>query len=352
MNKRNCFTLQTLAELTDSKLIGDPNYEICGFAELEKATKEDISFLSSPKYIDTRYVKAMLASKAGAIFVAPHVDLPEKRNFLINKDPSFAFQQSLELIHGETYLLSGFEGIHKSAVIHETCQLAENVTIGPNVVIDKDVMIGSNTFIGAGSYIGPNCTICDNCEINPNVTIRKDCQIGNNVIIQPGAVIGGCGFGFATNESGSHQRLKHIGRIIIEDDVEIGSNTTIDRARFGTTIIGKGTKIDNLVAIGHNVRIGQKNIICGQTGIAGSTQTGNNVVMAGQVGVNGHIKICDNVIVAGKSGITKSIDKPGRYSGNPIQTLENYNRNNVYLKNIDSYVKEIKELKSKMADSV
>jgi UDP-3-O-[3-hydroxymyristoyl] glucosamine N-acyltransferase len=228
-------------------------------------------------------------------------------------------------------------------VIHETALLAEGVSVGPHVSIDEGVKIGTGTFIGAGTYIGPNTVIGSGCLIHARVVIREECQIGHRVIIQPGAVIGSCGFGYTTDKEGKHVKLNQVGNVRIEDDVEIGANTTIDRARFKNTKVSQGSKIDNLVQLGHGVNIGPHNIIVAQTGIAGSTSTGRYVVLAGQVAVAGHLHLSDGVTVAAKSGVTKSLSA-GKYGGMPATALEEYNRNKVLLRNIGKYLQQIKIL--------
>lgn len=338
--KRISFTLAELAALTNSHLVGEASHRITNVADLESAGNEDASFLANPQY-----EKAMLASKAGVVFVSPRDTLPTGRNFLIAENPSRAFQQAVEAFVGEVKM-TGFADIHPSAIIHPDATIGPNVTIGPKAVIDQGVTVGERSHIGAGCYIGPQVTIGSDCHIHPNVTVRERCQIGHRVILQPGSVIGSCGFGYTTDAQGKHTKLNQVGIVVIEDDVEIGANTTIDRSRFKATIIGRGSKIDNLVQIGHGVVIGPRNIIVAQTGIAGSTQTGANVVIAGQVAVAGHLTIAAGTMIAGKSGVSKSITKPGKYGGIPVVPIQEYNRNSVYLRNIESYINQIKELKN------
>lgn len=339
MNSQKTFKLSDIAAMTQSKLIGDPGYEIAGVADLEQAGVMEASFLDNP-----RYEHAMQQSKAGVVFINAQVFAPEGRNFLINENPSLAFQQLIEAFFQEKGELTGFEGIHPTAVIHETCKIGSHVKIGPHVVLDKDARVGNNTFIGAGTYVGPHVAIGSDCVIHPRVVIRERCSIGNRVIIQPGAVIGSCGFGYTTDKQGIHVKLSQLGIVELEDDVEIGANTTIDRSRFEITTIKKGSKIDNLVQIGHNVTVGPHNIIVAQTGIAGSTQTGHHVVIGGQVAVAGHLKIGDQVMLAARSGVSKSLPKAGKYGGVPVQPLDENNRNSVYLNHIEKYV--IKPLKA------
>lgn len=338
------YTLRELAERFQLPLEGNGEHVITGVADLESATPHEISFLGN-----MNYESKMRESKAGCIVVSP--DIPrEKGNFLLAKDPTRAFQDLIELFLQNVPKVTYFEGIHPTAVIHPAAKVAPDAILAPYVVVDSGAEIGSKTYIGAHSTIGPKTIVGSNCIIHANVTIREDCTIGNRVVIQPGAVIGSCGFGFTTDAKGHHTKLNQIGRVTIEDDVEIGANTTIDRARFQTTVIGKGTKIDNLVQIGHQVKVGEHNLIVAQTGIAGSTETGRNVVLAGQVAVNGHIKLASGVIVTARSGVSKSLLKAGKYGGVPALPLQESNRISVYVNNLPALAQEIKEIRKELAE--
>lgn len=341
--KHKGFNLAELAAYTNSKLVGDPEYRILNVSDLETADINDASFLANP-----RYEQAMRRSKAGVVFIDSNIPLIEGRNFLISENPSWAFQQLIDAFYGSSPSFSGFKNIHPTAVIHETSKIGQNVSIGPYVVIDQNALIGDRCYIGAGSYVGPHTTIGTDCTLHPHVTIRERCVIGNRVILQPGVIIGSCGFGYITDKQGQHTKLNQVGNVTIEDDVEIGANTTVDRSRFKTTRIGRGTKIDNLVQIGHGAIIGPHNIIVAQTGIAGSSETGKHVILAGQVAIAGHIKIADGAILSARTGASKSITKAGKYGGVPAIPLNEYNRISVHLRNIETYIREIKELKERL----
>lgn len=338
------YTLAELAAITGSKLEGDPSLLITDVADLETATSKDASFLAN-----ARYERTMGESQAGVIFIHPQVKRIPGKNFLVNDDPSRAFQKIVDELVGKHYPKTGFSGIHPSAVVHHSVKLGKDVNLGPHVVIDQGVEIGEGTTIGAGTYVGAGTKIGKNCFFYPNVTIREGAVIGNNVVLQPGCVIGSCGFGYTTNKEGKHIKLNQVGNVVLEDDVEIGANTTIDRSRFKSTIIRRGSKIDNLVQIGHGVVVGEDNIIVSQTGIAGSTKTGRHVILAGQVAVAGHIEIADGVVVSACSGVSKSMTKAGKYGGVPVMPLDEYNRKTVYLRNIDKYVDQIKALEERLA---
>lgn len=331
------YTLEEIAELTGSRLIGDPSKRISNVADLESAQESDASFLANP-----RYEGAMRKSQAGVIFAQPSYASEKGRAFLLHDEPSRAFQILVELIvpHAETF--TEFKGIHPSAIVHPTAKLGEGVEVGPHAVIDAKVEIGRGTHVGAGVYIGPFTVIGDLCRFMPHVTIRERTIIGHRVTLQPGCVIGSCGFGYTQDKEGHHIKLNQVGKVVIEDDVEIGANTTIDRSRFKETRIGHGTKIDNLVQIGHGVIIGPHNLIIAQAGIAGSTKTGKHVILAGQTALAGHIDLADGVVIAAKSGVSKSLHKPGKYNGIPAVPLEEYNRNAVFLRRIEDFVKRLK----------
>lgn len=338
---KKLFSLKELATLTGCRLVGNPQHIISGCADLESATSHDASFYANP-----RYQRMMKDSKAGVIFIDTQTDWVEGKNFLIAEQPSRAFQQLIDTLRPARISPSGFKGIHPSAVIHPTAQLEKDVSIGPHTVIDEGVKIGSCTFVGAGVYIGPDSFIGHSCLIHPHVVIREGCQIGDRVIIQPGAVIGSCGFGYTTDKQGHHTKLNQVGDVVIKNDVEIGANATIDRARLGHTTVGEGSKLDNLVQLGHNVTLGAHNIVAAQTGIAGSTSTENLVIIGGQVGIVGHLHIEEGISIAAKSGVTKSLaNKTGnKYGGIPAVPLHQYNQNQVFLRNIQIYIDQLKDL--------
>ncbi len=343
MAEKKLYSLGELATLTASQLMGDPQYLIHGVEDLEQAGPEEIAFLDNP-----RYEKQLFSSKAGAVIVPSNqTPLPTGRFLLLNKFPSFAFQQILSLFI--TAPPSGFLGIHPTAIIHPEAVLDQNVEVGPYSVIDRGAKIREGTRIGASVFIGAEALLGKGCVIHAHVTIREGCELGNRVIIQPGAVIGSCGFGYFTDDKGIHHPLKQLGKVVLEDDVEIGANTTIDRARFKTTYIGAGTKIDNLVQIAHQVSLGEHNLIVSQVGIAGSTKTGHHVIMGGQVGVVGHLHITDQVMLAARSAVSKSIEKSGIYSGAPAIPIKEFNEQFVKLKNISKWMDRLKALEERLS---
>lgn len=342
--KERSITLKELASLTDAKLQGDPEKRITGVADLDKATNSQVSFLANP-----RYANKTKTSSAGALFVEQILE-GLCCNYLVTKDPSKSFQKAIEYFFVSPDQLSSYStGIHPTAVIDPSAILGDGVSIGPYAVIDKEVVIGKKTHISASVFIGAGTTIGEQCLLHPHVTVREKCKIGSRVILQPGAVIGACGFGYATSNQGIHTKLDQLSFVEIEDDVEVGANSTIDRGRFQPTRICKGTKIDNLVMIGHGVEIGPHNLLVAQSGIAGSTKTGSNCVLAAQAGVAGHLDLEDGVVIAAKSGVNKSLKK-GVYSGIPVQEIQASHRTVVHQKKLSEYVKRLQNLEKRLEE--
>lgn len=336
------FSLAELADLLHAELVGHANHRICGANALDKATSSDASFLANP-----RYRQALKESLAGVICIDRQTPPLDGKNFLITDDPSRTFQKIAELFLS-CQNKSAFTGIHPTAVIDPTATLGKDITIGPYTVIDAYARIGDHTHIGAHCFIGAEVEIGNSTTLYPSCTIRERCRLGNRVIIQSGVVIGSCGFGYTTDKNGCHHKLEQIGIVIIEDDVEIGANSTIDRSRFDATIIRQGTKIDNLVQIAHNVEIGAYNLIAAQTGVAGSAKTGHHVMMGGQTGILGHVTIDDFTMIASRGGVSKSL-KSGKYRGSPAIPLYDYNRQEIHVRRLEEYVERIKELEKKIA---
>lgn len=336
------FSLSELSKLLGAELSGDGARQISGVNALNLAVENEASFLANP-----RYGEAMKESRAGVICVGRQTALIDGKNFLVSDDPSRLFQQIAELFY--SVVNSAFTGIHPTAVVHSSAWIGQNVSIGPYSVIDADAKIGSRSKIGAHVFIGAGVEIGEECRIDPMCSVREGCHLGHRVILQSGSIIGSCGFGYTTDKTGRHQKIQHLGTVVIEDDVEIGANTTIDRSRFDQTVVGQGSKIDNLVQIAHNVRIGPHNLIAAQSGVAGSSQTGRHVVLGGQVGVAGHLALDDQVMVAAQSGISKSL-KTGKYRGSPAIPISEYNRQEVYVRRLEEYAAKIKDLENRLAD--
>ena len=296
--------LSEIAKKFNGKLLGK-DIDIKGVSSPENAKEEDIVFIKDKKYLDK-----LKESKAGAIVTKEQLDINKPQ--LIVDSPEKVVYYLLDTLYREE---EKKDFIAKTAVLGKNVKLGKNIYIGDYVVIEDNVEIGDNTKIFPFTYIGRNTQIGKDSILYPRVTVYKNTIIGNRVIIHSGAVIAGDGFGYYQKD-GKHIKINHIGSVVIEDDVEIGANTTIDRAMIDKTVIKEGTKIDNLVMVGHNCNIGKNTILVSQVGIAGSCNIGNNVILAGQVGVADHINIGDNIIVTAKSGVGKDLKKPGIYGAN------------------------------------
>jgi UDP-3-O-[3-hydroxymyristoyl] glucosamine N-acyltransferase len=293
------FTLQELAVICRGDVVGDPALRITGAASLSEATPGEISFFANRKYIGL-----LRKTRASAIFVPPDFsELIDAAQVRVS-NPTKAFEQVVVKFVPKPVTFA--PGIHPSAIVNPSARLGKGVSIQPLAVIEAGAKIGDDTIIGAGSYVGHDTVIGSACLVYPRVTIRERSRIGSRVIIHSGAVIGADGFGFELVD-GRQEKIQQLGIVQIDDDVEIGANTTVDRARFGRTWIQQGVKIDNLVQIAHNVVIGKNSVIVAQTGISGSTRVGEGVTMAGQVGIVGHVEIADGTIIAAQSGVSKSL---------------------------------------------
>ncbi|MCM8757509.1 MAG: UDP-3-O-(3-hydroxymyristoyl)glucosamine N-acyltransferase [Candidatus Omnitrophica bacterium] len=336
MNK----TLKEIAELIEGKVVGDEDVIITGFSNIKEAKPGDITFLANP-----RYAHLLEETEASAIITSFEVKSTSK-NLIQTQNPSLAFAKLISIFSPPTIRQ---KGIHPTAILGKNVFLGKDVSVGAYTVIEDDVSIGDGTTIYPACFIGYNSKIGKDSLIYPHVSIREGTIIGNRVIIHSGAVIGSDGFGFVTVD-GKHHKIPQVGIVEIGDDVEIGANVTIDRARFEKTVIGKGTKIDNLVQIAHNVILGENCLIVAQVGISGSTTIGNNVVLAGQVGVVGHIQIGDNVVVAAQSGVSKSIPANTQVWGYPAKPFALAKRLNACVQRLPKLYKTVEELKKKIED--
>lgn len=336
------YSLKKLAQLTGSAFWGDPNFEVHYFNTLQEAGNLEVSFLANK-----RYLQQAKSSKAGILCVDKQFAPCAGKNYLVSDNPAVTFNKIIALFSDYKVPSSGFEGIHPSAIIHESAKLAQDVSIGPNTVICKNVTIGQGTVIEAQCFIGANCSIGEKCSFRPRVTLEYNTQCGDSVILQSGAVIGSDGFGYIPDEKKQYRKLVHLGNVVLEDNVEIGANTTIDRARFAETRVQKGTKIDNLVQIGHNVDIGKNCVIVSQVGVAGSTKIGNYVSIGGQVGIIGHVAISDNVRIAAKAGVSKSLSE-GDYFGIPAIKAKKFYRREAIVRGLEDWKKKIEEKLEKL----
>jgi len=333
------FTLQELATLSGAELIGDPKLQITGAASLGEATPGEISFFANRKYIGL-----LRKTCASAIFVPPDFAEPINAAQVRVSNPTKAFEQVLLKFAPSAVTFA--PGIHSTAIVDPSVQLGERVSIQPLAVIEAGTRIGDDTIVGAGSYIGHETVIGSACHIYPQVKIRERSKIGSRVIVHSGAVIGADGFGFEMVD-GRQEKIQQLGIVQIDDDVEIGANTTIDRARFGRTWIQEGAKIDNLVQIAHNVVIGKNTVIAAQSGIAGSVQIGQRVLIGGQVGVIGHIEIGDNTAIGAQSGISKNISG-GAWWASPAVPLAEAKQQIAWVRRLGKLVARVKDIERKL----
>ncbi|MCM8818957.1 MAG: UDP-3-O-(3-hydroxymyristoyl)glucosamine N-acyltransferase [Candidatus Omnitrophica bacterium] len=338
MNKK----VKEIAEIIEGKVIGDSEIVITGISGIKEAKPGDLTFIANKKYKNLLYT-----TKASAVIVGPDITNSVNTTLIQVENPSLAFAKIMSLVGPEP--ISFASGIHPTAIIGKNVKLGKDVSIQPYAIIEDYVKIGDKSIIGAGVYIGHYTEIGSDCLIYPQVVIRERIKIGDRVIIHPGTVIGGDGFGFATVK-GVHHKIPQIGTVEIGNDVEIGSNVTIDRARFDKTYIGNGVKIDNLVQIAHNVYIGDNSIIVAQVGISGSTIIGKNVIIAGQAGIIGHITVGDNAMIGGKAGVTKNVPPNAHVTGFPAREKWEDMRYQAYIRKIPELIDKIKDLEEKIKD--
>lgn len=327
-------TLKELAELIGGTVVGDGDVEIHRVAGIDSAKPGEITFLANPKYLPL-----LQSTQASAVMVTPGVEAPGV-SLLVCSNPYLAFAKVLTALH---VTKPECRGIMEGAYVDPEAKIADGVTIYPGCVIGKNVSVGSGTTLYPGVLLYDNVTVGEDCLIHAGTVVREGCRIGNRVIVQPKAVIGSDGFGFAPDGS-SYFKIPQVGIVVIEDDVEIGANCCLDRAALGETRIGRGTKLDNLVQIAHNVKIGADSIIVAQVGIAGSTQIGKHCTLGGQVGVAGHIKVGDNTMVGAQSGIAGNQPGGEIISGTPAIPHRDWLRASKSFAKLPEMRKEIKKL--------
>jgi UDP-3-O-[3-hydroxymyristoyl] glucosamine N-acyltransferase len=332
-------TLQQLTALCGGELDGDPDQQITGAASLAEATSGEITFYGNP-----RYLAAFRKTGASAAFVP--ADFAEKivSAQIRVADPTKAFEQVVLKFAPPPVKFA--PGVHPTAIVNTGAELGREVSIQPHAVIEPGARIGDRSVIGAGSYIGHETTIGQDCMIYPRVAIRERCRIGDRVIVHSGAVIGADGFGFQI-EQGEQKKVPQLGIVQIDDDVEIGANTTIDRARFGRTWIQQGAKIDNLVQIAHNVVIGKNSVLAAQVGVAGSVRIGERVMIGGQAGIIGHIEISDGTLIGAQTGVSKNL-KGGIWWATPSVPLDEAKTQIAWVRRLGDLFERIKQIEKKL----
>ncbi len=333
-------TLQQLAERIGARLEGDGTLHVANVASLETAGPGDVTFLANE-----RYTADVATTRASAVILGA-VQLPAPCAVLRVDNPYLAFARAAAALAPPSVLPVG---VHSSAVLGEGVVLGPGVGIGPLAVVGPGVRIGARTAIEAHAVLGADVVVGDDCVIHAHVSIRERCRLGDRVVIQNGAVIGADGFGFAHHPDGTHEKIPQTAPVVIEDDVEIGANTTIDRPAVGETRIKAGTKIDNLVQIAHGVVIGRRVLLASQVGISGSTTVGDGVVLAGQVGVAGHITIGDRVTATGQTGITKSVEAGRFISGLPAIDNRDWRKAAVLVGRLPEFRRQLLDLERRLA---
>ena len=340
-------TTQEIATLFKGEVVGDPNVEIRRVAKIEEAGTGDLTFFANPKY-----EKYIASTNASAILVSNGFDttrtVASRLVFIKVPDPYVAFLQILKRV---TPMPDPFpKGIHATAVIPDSAKLGSGISIGAHVVLGENVVVGANTKIGHGSVLGDGSSVGEDSVIYPNVSVYHGCTIGNRVILHSGVVIGSDGFGFAPRSDGTYEKIPQLGIAVLEDDVEVGANCTIDRATIGQTLLKHGVKLDNLVHIAHNVVVGENTVIAAQAGISGSTKVGKNVVIAGQVGIVGHIEIGDRSVLMAQSGIPKSTEPGKIYFGSPAKDHHRAMRIEAVIRSLPELAKDIEQLKRSLEE--
>lgn len=339
------FTAAQLAPLIGATIEGDAEVSVQAFGKIEEAQPGQLSFLANPKYEEYLYT-----TKASLVILNTNFVLrqPVSATLLRVNDAYSSFATLLDIY--QKLQQSNLSGIQQPAYIDASATLGDQVFVGAFAYVGAQVTIGKNSKIYPHCFIGNNVTIGENCVLHAGVRIYHQCQLGNHVIVHAGTVIGSDGFGFAPTANGQLQKVPQIGHVIIEDDVEIGANTTIDRATIGATIIRKGAKLDNLIQIAHNVEVGDSTVIAAQAGISGSTKIGKEVMIGGQAGIVGHIQLGDGAKVNAQSGVSKSIEKGKAVTGTPAYDYTQALRGQAIARQLPELEKRIKELENIIKD--
>lgn len=333
------FTASQIAGILEGEVVGNPEAVVFKLAKIEEGTEGSLTFLANPKYVNFIY------STQATITIVNNDFVPENEltTTLIKVEDAYqSFSKLLEYYNQVKLMKSGIE---QPSVISENVTYGKNLYLGSFSYIGKNVTIGNDVKIYPNCFIGDNVTIGDGCIFFAGVKIYSETEIGSNCNFHSGSVVGSDGFGFAPTDDGTFSKIPQIGNVIIEDDVEVGANTTIDRATLGTTIIRKGVKLDNHIQVAHNVEIGENTVIAAQTGIAGSTKIGSNCMIGGQVGIAGHITIGNNVRVQAQSGVGKNVNDGEVLQGSPSFGYADYSKSYVHFRNLPKIVADIEELK-------
>lgn len=337
-------TARQICDLVGGKLIGNTDTSFQGVAALSEARDCDVAFLGNDKYISQ-----VLPSRSALVLVPPEFEQapPEGRAWIVCDSPSEAFSKVVALFMPPPEVYA--PGVHSSAVISPDAQVPASVHIAAGVVIEAGAVIGENTVLMANVYVGRKAVLGADCLIYPNVTIRERCLLGNRVILHAGVVIGSDGFGYKSTPEG-HEKIPQVGIVQIDDDVEIGANSCVDRARFGRTWVKRGSKLDNLVQVGHNCEIGENAMIVAQVGIAGSCKLGKGVILAGQAGISGHLDLGDGSIVMGQAGVSKNLEPGAIVIGSPAMDRREFARQQLQIGRISKINEQLKALQKELEE--
>jgi len=333
------FTAEQIAGILDGEVVGNPNAEVSKLSKIEEGAEGSLTFLANKKYNNYIYTTQATITIVNKTFI-PEGEITT--TLIKVEDAYLSFSKLLEFYNQAK---SNKVGIEQPSVISVNVNYGENFYLGSFAYIGTNVTIGDNVKIYPNCFVGDNVVIGNNVIIFAGAKVFSETKIGNNVSIHSGAVLGGDGFGFAPNPDRTYSKIPQIGNLIIEDNVNIGAGTTIDRATMGSTIIRKGVKLDNQIQVGHNVEIGENTVIAAQTGIAGSTKIGKNCMIGGQVGFAGHITVGNNVHIQGKTGVTKSVKDGEILQGNPAMSYKEYYKSYVHFKNLPTIVDDLEKLK-------
>jgi UDP-3-O-[3-hydroxymyristoyl] glucosamine N-acyltransferase len=331
--------LRDLAQRLGCTLRGDGAVEVHRVAGIEDSGPGDLTFVANRKY-----AACLATTRASAVILAPTVETPLPS--LLSPNPYLAYARAASLLHPQPRPRAG---VHPSAVVDPTARLGAEVHVGAMAVIGPRVVVGERTVIHPHVVLYEDVEVGEYCVLHSGVQVRERCKLGRNVVVQNGAVIGGDGFGFARDQDGRYEKIPQVGIVVVEDDVEIGALAAIDRASMSETRIGRGTKIDNLVQVGHSVVIGQDTVLAGQVGIAGSTHVGNRVTLAGQVGVAGHLTIGDGVIATAQTGIPSSVEPGAVVSGSPGIENRGWLKSSALFARLPELQKKLRDLETRLA---
>jgi UDP-3-O-[3-hydroxymyristoyl] glucosamine N-acyltransferase len=339
------FSAQQIADLLNGQIVGDASATVTGLSKIEEGKPNTLSFLANPKYENHIYSTGATIVIVNSDF-APQQSLPQGCTLIKVPEAYSAFTKLLEMYD---QAIAKKPEIEKMSYVASTATIGKDVYIGAFAYIGENVTLGNNVHIYPNSYIGNNVSIGDGSIVYSGVHIYRDCVIGNECTLHSGAIIGADGFGFSPNSENNYEKVPQIGNTILEDHVSIGANTTVDRATLGSTLVKKGTKLDNLVQIGHNVVIGKNTVMAAQVGIAGSTKLGDNVMIGGQVGIIGHIEIADGVKIGAQSGVGKTIRKEGEtVLGSPAYEAEDYKKAYMGFRRLPFILNKLRELENEL----